>query len=59
MCKQKNNRVNKMTTLNLIHLEVILHYILHLPVLYYKEHIQIKRYHSNVNMKTEKYNRVN
>ena len=50
-----NNRVNKITTLNSIHLEITVHYLYHTYLLLYcKRHIEIKSNHSNVNEKSEK-----
>ena len=55
---EKNNIVNKLTTLNSIYLEIILHNItLTNDYNYCKGHIQITSNHSNVNVK--KNNRKN
>ena len=48
-----------MTTLNSIHLEIILHCITLTDYLYCKGHIRMTNNHSNVNVETEKNNRVN
>ena len=56
--KKKNNKLYKMTTLKLVHLEIILHYITY-KLFNCKGHIQITSNHSNVNVETKKNNRMN
>ena len=54
MWKQKNNRVNKMTTLNSIHLEIMLHYITLTNYYIVKNTFRSQVIHSNVNVETKK-----
>ena len=48
-----------MTTLNLIHLQIILHYVTLADYYIAKRHIQLTSNHSNENVEISKNNRVN
>ena len=50
----KNNRVNKLIILNLIHLQIILHYVTLADYYIAKRHIQLTSNHSNVNVEINK-----